>query len=60
MKEEENWFDSKGIRDEGIFNSQGNQVNSGQYTSNLILLNMDKGIKHVKAWGNLAYNQQKG
>ena len=59
MKEEENWFDSKGIRDEGIFNSQGNQVNSGQY-NNLVLLNMDKGIKHVKAWGNLAYDQQKG
>ena len=56
MKEEENWFDSKGIRDEGIFNSQGNQVNSGQYT-NLVLLNMDKCIKHVKAWENLAYNQ---
>ena len=59
MKEEENWFDSKGIRDEGIFNSQGNQVNSGQYT-NLALLNMDKGMKHVKAWENLAYNQKKG
>ena len=60
MKEEENWFDSKGIRDEGIFNSQGNQVNSGQYTNNLALLNTDKGIKYVKAWENLAYNQQKG
>ena len=55
MKEEENWFDSKGIRDEGIFNSQGNKVKT-----NLVLLNMDKGKKHVKAWENLAYNQQKG